>query len=172
MQNNKFEIITDDKAVQIAIDNIFGCKFIAIDSEFLRYDHLLPPKLALLQLKTDKFRCVIDPLMCNVSVLIEQIFQDKEMTKIFHDGRQDMEVLAAMIDFKDEYFDAIMDTQICDLFISYYRSGTPSYKDLVTKYCHKPIDKDLQNSRWLKRPLTDRQMQYAITDVEYLIDIY
>lgn len=172
MQDSRFEIITDNISINRVQDYIFFCKYIAIDSEFLRYDHLLPPKLALLQLKTDKIKCVIDPLMCDVSDLIEKIFQNSNLIKIFHDGRQDIEVLASMIDFKDEYFNAIVDTQIFDLFISYYKSGAPSYKDLVKKYCHKPIDKDLQNSRWLKRPLTDKQMQYAITDVEYLIDIY
>lgn len=172
MQDNVLKIITDDRSVQQVQDVITCCKSIALDSEFLRYDHFLPPKLALLQLKTDKIRCVIDPLMCDVSGLLEQIFQNNEMVKIFHDGRQDIEVLASMIDFKDEYFDSIADTQVFELFISYYKSGTPSYKDLVTKYCHKPVNKDLQNSKWLKRPLTDKQIQYAITDVEYLADIY
>ena len=43
-----------------------------------------------------------------------------------------------------------------------------SYKNLVKKYILKDISKSETNSNWQKRPLTDKQIDYAAEDVRYL----
>jgi len=178
MQNNPsssedFLYIESDKALE---DLIHTCMCdiisIAIDSEFLRFDKDSPPKLALLQFKTNSVKGVIDPLKCsNTKDFIEFIFGNKSIIKIMHDGKQDLETFEYFYRFELSE-DEIFDTQIAELFTNYYTNGTPSYKELVQKYCNKTINKKYQNSNWIKRPLTKPQIEYAITDVEYLHEIY
>ena len=177
MENNHIKkdycFIEDDDSLQTLIEShLCNINTIAIESEFLRFDRNSPPKLALLQFKTETLKGVIDPLKCRtVDFFISYLFKNKSILKILHDAKHDLETFEDLVNFeisKDEIFD----TQIAELFINYYTNGTPSYKELVQKYCGKNISKYYQNSNWMKRPLIDKQISYAITDVEFLHDIY
>jgi len=178
MRNNSsssgdFIYIENNKALDDLLNtSMRNITSIAIDSEFLRFDKDSAPKLALLQFKTATSKGVIDPLKCsNTKDFIEFIFSNKSILKIIHDGKQDLETFEYI--FKFELSEGeIFDTQIAELFTNYYVNGTPSYKELVQKYCKKTINKKYQNSNWIKRPLTKPQIEYAITDVEYLHEIY
>ena len=174
MQNdNNILYITSNEQLELILPYVNTAQFISLDSEFLRYDPEDAPKLALLQFKiVGSVKGIIDPLLCDVAPFLKCIFENHGLTKILHDGRQDLEIFAHIINFKDEFLNSVADTQVFDLFLAYYKNGTPSYKDLVNKYCFKNIDKACQNSKWLKRPLSKNQLKYAINDVEYLFDIY
>lgn len=172
-RNRDYCFIEDDDSLTKLIEShLCNIDTIAIDSEFLRFDRESPPKLALLQFKTKTVKGAIDPLRCrNVGDFISYLFKNKSIVKILHDAKQDLETFEFFVNFeisKDEIFD----TQIAELFINYYTNGTPSYKELVQKYCGKSISKYYQNSNWLKRPLIDKQISYAVTDVEFLHDIH
>ena len=60
----------------------------------------------------------------------------------------------------------IFDTQIAALFLGY--NDAPGYEKLVNHYLDKQINKDMQYSDWLERPLSKKQLEYALADVEFL----
>ena len=95
-------------------------------------------------------------------------FLEKENKKIiFHSSRSDTTVLSSNINLKikNSY-----DIQIGEKFLT--KGLGLSYGSLVETYFGIKLEKGETNSNWLKRPLSDSQIQYAAQDVEFLIGIY
>ena len=98
---------------------------------------------------------------------LNRIFQDKNITKVFHSSRGDISVLKNSI---GSSFQNIFDTQIAHRLI-YKESDQISYKKLVDFYFYKTLSKSETNSDWEKRPLSKEQIQYAAEDIKYLLNI-
>ena len=64
----------------------------------------------------------------------------------------------------------IFDTQLANAFLG--GSYSIGYQDLVIDKIDVKVDKDETRSNWLRRPLTDSQLRYAASDVEFLSDLY
>ncbi|VVC42760.1 Ribonuclease H-like domain,3'-5' exonuclease domain,HRDC-like [Cinara cedri] len=94
---------------------------------------------------------------------------NREITKVFHSCKLDMESLLTV--FKDIPA-PIFDTQIAAMFCTYYYDFV-GYSKLIEQYMGITLDKlKAKNSDWLKRPLSQEQLDYAINDVTYLYDLY
>lgn len=139
---------------------------IAVDTEFLR-EKTYHPRLCLVQVATPDECVAIDPLaMEDVSPLAE-LFDNPAVTKVFHACTQDMEVLLQALGTVPT---PIFDTQVAAAFLS--ERQQISYNGLVHAFCGVTLPKSESLTDWSRRPLTDKQLEYALDDVRYLIQAY
>lgn len=140
---------------------------IAIDCEFERQFTYIP-QLSLIQLAyKDDEAWIIDVLRIDNLDPLMQIIYDHNIVKVFHDSKQDLEILFYL---KKGLPSNLFDTQLAYMALN----GQPdiSYSKLVKLYLHHQLDKALQCSKFLERPLSDDQLQYAANDVIYLLKLY
>ena len=98
---------------------------------------------------------------------IWELLFNKNILKVFHAGRQDIEIF---FNLTGQIPEPIYDTQIAAMFCGL--GDQVSYDKLVNKFLGLTLTKDSQFSNWLQRPLTNKQLQYALADVNYLIRVY
>ena len=141
--------------------------FIAVDTEFMR-ENSYWPHLCLIQLASKKEAKIIDPLMEKIDLKpIDRLMTNKNVTKVFHSGRQDIEIFYNRNN-KTPY--PVFDTQIAGMVCGFGHSA--SYDSMVSTILKKKIDKVSRFTDWSLRPLTKKQISYALNDVVYLIKIY
>lgn len=89
---NKINLIADQSALSAFCKNIAGSEYITVDTEFLR-ESTFWPKLCLVQVATPNYSGIIDPLANNMDLKpLLDIMADPLVKKVFHAGRQDMEI--------------------------------------------------------------------------------
>ncbi len=170
--------IIDNAALDDVVALIRCEKLVALDTEFTR-EKTYYPILSLIQiaLKTSEGQklFVVDALSgVDLEPLIAIIF-DKNITKIFHASLQDLQIFCQKSgmdyhDIADCLGTSIIDTQIIANFCGFsFNSG---YSSLVETLFNKKIDKTLQRSDWQRRPLSSEQIEYALSDVLFLQEIY
>jgi len=159
-------ITTTDALVQLC-ERLQKAEFITVDTEFLR-DHTYYPKLCLIQVANDDEAHCIDPLAdgIDLSPLLE-LFEDESVLKVMHACRQDMEIFYQIM---GKLPAPIFDTQIAAMVCGF--GDSVGYETLVTKITKAQLDKSARYTDWSKRPLTDKQLHYAVGDVTYLRTIY
>lgn len=161
-------LITDQKKLDTFCASLKGCPFITIDTEFLR-EKTYYPKLCLIQVSgPDGNAMAIDPLDgdMDLSPLFNILF-DKDVLKVIHAGRQDLEIF---FNLTGKVVEPIFDTQIAAMVCGY--GDSVGYDSLVRNVTGHQIDKSSQYTDWSKRPLSERQIEYALGDVTHLIDVY
>lgn len=142
-------------------------KIIALDTEFERISTYYPI-LSLVQIALrDGKSWVIDALACPDLTPLIEILTSQDIVKVVHAGMQDFEIFQNLFAIRSEN---IFDTQIASLFVG--EEEQLSYANLVKKYFNLELDKSLQFSKWLRRPLTTEHLEYALTDVAHLIPLY
>lgn len=142
-------------------------KVIAVDTEFDRRNTYYP-KLCLIQIATSKRAFAIDVLDKRLKLSgLKSLLKDKNILKIFHSAREDVEVIYTNLDIIPE---PIFDTQVAANVLE--MGETPSYAGLVESMLGVYLDKSVQFSDWTKRPLTKTQIKYAIADVVHLRELY
>ena len=142
-------------------------EFITIDLKFLR-ENTYYAKLCLIQVGAADDAAVIDPLAegLDLSPFVE-LLKNPGITKVFHSGRQDIEILYMLTGFIPE---PLFDTQIAAMVCGYGHSV--SYETLVKKICDVELDKSSRLSNWSIRPLDKSQLCYALSDVTHLVNVY
>ena len=158
--------INEDSSLRLAMKDLESHDKLAIDTEFIWRDTYFP-KLSLIQIATDNKIYILDCHALNMSVL-EKVFSNKKILKIFHSVRGDSSVIFNCLGIKIEN---IFDTQLAEDILSQNSGVQISYKKLVKKYLFKSISKSETNSDWDKRPLRKKQLDYAAEDVRYLHSI-
>jgi ribonuclease D len=147
-------------------NKIKNSPYIALDTEFIR-EKTYYPRLALLQIADSEHCACIDPLSIeNLDPLIP-LLQDQKITKIFHAGKQDMEILFQRF---GQLPASVFDTQIAAAILGH--GGQVSYAQLVENILSLKLDKTQTRTDWMKRPLSQKQIEYAENDVKYLVKIY
>ncbi len=160
-------LITHNEQLKDFCNQISSCQVIAVDTEFSR-ENTYYPKLCLIQVASENHSAAIDPLSSSIDLEpIKKILLSSKITKIFHSSRQDLETLNHFFSILPNN---IFDTQLASSLCGFGESI--SYENLVSKLTGKEIDKSYRISDWSKRPLSEAQLEYAITDVIYLIEIY
>jgi ribonuclease D len=141
--------------------------FITIDTEFLR-DKTFWPQLCLVQLASPREAAAVDALAdgLDLSSLLE-LLKNKAVVKVFHAARQDLEIFYHMM---GEVPAPIADTQVMGMACGFGDSA--SYETLCAKLASASVDKLSRFTDWAHRPLTDRQLAYALDDVTHLQVIY
>lgn len=141
--------------------------FVTIDTEFIR-ETTFWPKLCLIQLAIPGKVILIDPLAEDIDLSsFFELMANQDVVKVFHAARQDIEIIYNLSKIIPS---PIFDTQIAAMVCGYRESI--SYEQLVRDISKKTISKTLRFTDWKSRPLTPEQLEYAKSDVTYLIDIY
>lgn len=139
---------------------------IAIDTEFLR-EKTYHAKLCLVQVATPDECVVIDPLAIDDLGPLAELMTDVDTLKVFHACSQDMEVLFHALGSVPA---PIFDTQVAAGFLG--ERAQCSYHNLVSTFCGVSLPKTESLTDWSRRPLSPKQIEYALDDVRYLIDAY
>lgn len=142
-------------------------KFITLDTEFHR-ERTYYPKLCLIQIAGENEYAIIDPLSEELDLTpLKKLLLSSKSVKVMHACRQDVEIFYNLFEAVPP---GIFDTQIAAMVLGH--GDQVSYEKLVKHYTKEKLDKDSRFSDWARRPLTDRQLVYAIADVTHLRDIY
>jgi len=145
---------------------LLKCPYLGIDSEFRRTnkDNM---KLALLQVNDSTEIYLIDCLKIREPNTICSFLSSPDVTKIFHSCKEDNE---AIYSWTNQKVHNIYDTQIANALLG--GSFSLSYQDLVKEKFGLKVSKDETRTNWLRRPLSESQLNYAASDVFFLIDLY
>lgn len=140
---------------------------LSVDTEFVRKTTYWP-KLCLIQLAFDNQVALIDPLPQKLDLSpLKEVFLDPKILKIFHAARQDLEVFFLLW---NQVPHPIADTQILAMVCSF--GDSISYDKLSEAIIGKKLDKSQQHTDWAQRPLSAKQINYAMGDVEHLQQIH
>lgn len=141
--------------------------WLAIDTEFVRQDTYYP-LLSLVQICTqDGELAIIDPLTIEDMSSLWTLLADVNVCKVFHSARQDIEVLFQVGGLMPQ---AIFDTQIACVFLGH--GDMAGFARVIEAELNVQIDKDQTRTNWHQRPLSDKQIAYALDDVRYLAPLY
>ena len=144
-----------------------NAKFLAVDTEFLR-ERTYYPQLCLIQISDGVDAVAIDPLAPNLDLNpLWDLMRNQNITKVFHAGNQDMEIfLHLMGSLPAPIYDTQIAAMVCGL------GDQVGYDKLVKAMLNHDIDKTSRFTDWSKRPLSNRQIVYALDDVIYLAKLY
>ncbi|MBP0617327.1 ribonuclease D [Jiella mangrovi] len=141
--------------------------FVTIDTEFIR-ETTFWPELCLIQMASPDEGVIIDPLAPGIDLSpLYALMADKTVLKVFHAARQDIEILHKLAGRVPE---PLFDTQIAAMVCGFGESI--AYDQLVARLTDARIDKTSRFTDWRRRPLTDKQLAYALADVTHLRDVY
>ena len=161
-------LITTTDALAELCERLGKGDFVCVDTEFMR-ENTYWPELCLVQIGDEHEAAAIDPLAKGIDLkpLLDLLTENEDVLKIFHAGSQDVEIFYNLTGKTPH---PIFDTQIAMMAIS--QSEQIGYANLVEHWLDKTIDKGARFTDWSRRPLTDRQLEYAIGDVTYLAKIF
>ena len=161
-----FTVITDNTSL-LEICNLAQMKStVALDTEFMRVSTYFP-KLGLIQLYDGERVSLIDPLAITDFSPFVELLVNPNVLKILHSCSEDLLV------FLQEFGQLprpMIDTQIMARFLGLGTSA--GLAKLAQQYLNVEIDKGATRTNWIKRPLSDIQLQYAAGDVWYLLPLY
>ncbi len=159
--------VKESKQLKLLCSQFNNAKHLTIDTEFIR-EKTYWPKLCLIQIYDGKEKVIIDPLEKNLNLdPFFKILNNKKIIKIFHSGRQDIEIF---YNLTKKIPKNIFDTQIAAMVCGF--GDSIGYEALVSQILKKKVDKTSRFTNWSNRPLSKKQINYAISDVTYLFDIY
>ncbi|MCP5361183.1 MAG: ribonuclease D [Hyphomicrobiales bacterium] len=160
-------VITDSAELKKRITPLMKETFVTVDTEFVR-EKVYYPQLCLIQLGGSEDAFAVDPMAKGLDMEpLIKLLRNKKVLKVFHAAQQDLEVFFNLM---GKLPTPIFDTQLAALVLGH--GEAPSYAKLVKEICHKQLDKSSRFTDWSKRPLTEKQVEYAISDVTYLRKIY
>jgi ribonuclease D len=161
-----YTIIDNDASLISFCENIKSVEWMAVDTEFIgerRYETLL----CLIQVATVDGYYLIDPIRVTDLKPFLDLIESPLILKITHAGENDYRLLNQNWHVVPQN---LFDTQVAAGFIGL---GYPiSYAKLVEKELDKTIDKGYAATDWETRPLKTKQVEYALSDVTHLKEIY
>ncbi|MBI3495780.1 MAG: ribonuclease D [Proteobacteria bacterium] len=159
--------IADNAELAALCHRLSNAPFVAIDTEFLR-DKTYWPLLCLVQLAGPEEAHAIDALAPGIDLApLLELLRAADVVKVFHAARQDVEIFFHMT---GEVPSPIFDSQVAAMVCGF--GDQVSYETLAGKLTGARIDKSSRFTDWSRRPLTERQLGYALADVTYLRTIY
>jgi ribonuclease D len=141
--------------------------YITVDTEFIR-DKTYFPQLCLVQIAGPDEAAALDPLApgMDLSPLFE-LMAAPTLLKVFHAARQDIEIF---VNLAGAVPAPLFDTQVAAMVCGF--GDSVSYETLAGKLAGAHIDKSSRFTDWAQRPLSERQLRYALTDVVPLRTVY
>ncbi len=162
------DLITTTDALSDLCERLAKSEFVAIDTEFMR-ENTYWPELCLIQIGNEEEAAAVDPLADGIDLkpLLDLMCENEDVLKVFHAGGQDLEII---VNLTGKTPHPVFDTQIAMMAIS--QSEQIGYANLVDHWLGIVVDKGARFTDWSRRPLTDRQIEYAIGDVTHLATIF
>ncbi|WP_085809681.1 ribonuclease D [Sphingomonas sp. TZW2008] len=161
-------LITDSATLANLCARLADAPFVCVDTEFMR-ENTYWPELCLIQIADTEEAAAIDPKAPGLDMkpLLDLLTENDEVLKVFHAGGQDLEIIYNLTG-KTPY--PLFDTQVAAMALG--QGEQIGYSNLVDSWLGIQIDKGARFTDWSRRPLDDRQVDYAIGDVTHLSKIF
>ena len=160
-------VIADSTSLTKFCDRLIKSSYITVDTEFMR-DQTYWPRLCLVQIANEHEAAAIDTLAKGINITpLLNLLTNSRILKIFHAARQDLEIFYRLM---GKLPSPIFDTQIAAMVCGFGDSA--GYDTLVRKLTDETIDKSSRFTDWALRPLSQRQINYALGDVTHLRQVY
>jgi ribonuclease D len=160
-------VITTQQELETAVAALEKSAFVTVDTEFIR-ETTFWPELCLIQMAAPGVTALVDPLSPDIDLKpFFALMANEAVIKVFHAARQDIEIifhLGALIPHP------VFDTQVAAMVCGF--GDSVSYDQLVQKITGTHLDKSSRFTDWRHRPLSEKQLTYALADVTHLIDVY
>lgn len=141
--------------------------FITIDTEFIR-ETTFWPELCLVQMASEAEAVLVDPLASGIDLApMFELLADESVLKVFHAARQDIEIF---YNLSGKVPHPVFDTQVAAMVCGF--GDAIAYDQLVRRISGAQIDKSSRFTDWRQRPLSEKQLNYALADVTHLRDVY
>jgi ribonuclease D len=161
------ELITETAALSDLCEALSHDEFVTVDTEFLR-ESTYWSELCLIQIAGEKLNGLIDPLAKGMDLKpFFALMDNPNVLKVFHAARQDVEIFVHRAGTVPH---PIFDTQIAAMVCGF--GDQVSYEGLVRKLANAQIDKSSRFTDWSRRPLSEKQLAYALSDVTHLRTVY
>jgi ribonuclease D len=161
------DLITTTDELAAVCSRIARHPFVTVDTEFLR-ETTYYPLLCVAQMASPDEAVVIDALAAGIDLApFFALMANEKVVKVFHAARQDIEIVWNMAETIPH---PIVDTQVAAMVLGY--GDSISYDQLVQRITGDTLDKSHRFTDWTRRPLSDAQIAYALSDVTHLRDVY
>lgn len=161
------QIITTTNDLTDLCSKLKSSDYVTVDTEFMR-ESTYWPNLCLIQIASDDEEAIIDPLAPGLDMSsLYELMADTSIVKVFHAARQDIEIFFHL---SGQIPTPLFDTQVAAMVCGF--GEQISYSMLVQKITKTELDKSSRFTDWAKRPLSEKQLTYAMGDVTYLREVY
>lgn len=161
------DLITTTDELAAVCSRMARHPFVTVDTEFLR-ETTYYPLLCVAQMASPAEAVVIDALATGIDLApFFALMANEKIVKVFHAARQDIEIVWNMAKTIPH---PIVDTQVAAMVLGY--GDSISYDQLVQRITGDTLDKSHRFTDWTRRPLSDAQIAYAVSDVTHLRDVY
>ena len=161
-------LITDTAALADLCGRLAQADFVTVDTEFMR-ESTYWPELCLIQVADVNEAAAIDPKAPGLDLqpLLDLLVDNEDVLKVFHAGGQDLEIVYNLTGKTPH---PLFDTQVAAMALG--QGEQIGYSNLVDSWLGIQIDKGARFTDWSRRPLDERQVDYAIGDVTHLARIF
>jgi ribonuclease D len=161
------KLITTTDELAAFCKPLASTEFVAVDTEFMR-ERTYWPKLCLAQVAGPDEAAAIDSLAEGIDLApLDELMANPRVLKVFHAARQDIEIFYLRM---NKVPTPIFDTQVAAMVCGHGEAA--SYESLATRLAKARIDKSSRFTDWARRPLSERQIAYALSDVTHLRVVY
>lgn len=161
------DLITTTESLYRLCDSLASETFITVDTEFMR-ESTYWPDLCLIQVAGETIHGLIDPLAPGIDLKpFFALMDNPNVLKVFHAARQDIEIMVHRAGIVPH---PVFDTQIAAMVCGF--GDQVGYEAIVRKLAKAQIDKSSRFTDWSRRPLSEKQLAYALADVTHLRVVY
>ena len=161
------DLIATTAELAAACERFARNPFVSVDTEFLR-ETTFWPKLCVVQMASPDEAVVVDAIAPEIDLQpLFRLMADARVAKVFHAARQDVEIfwnLAKLVPAP------LFDTQVAAMVLGH--GDSISYDQLVQRITGDQLDKSSRFTDWSRRPLSEAQLNYAVSDVTHLVTVY
>ncbi|MCP8889568.1 ribonuclease D [Sphingomonas faeni] len=161
-------LISDSATLANLCARMADADYVCVDTEFMR-ESTYYPELCLIQIADDKEAAAIDPMAPGIDLkpLLDLLVENHDVLKVVHAGGQDIEIVYNLTG-KTPF--PLFDTQVAAMALG--QGEQIGYSNLVDSWLGIAVDKGARFTDWARRPLDERQIEYAIGDVTHLSKIF
>ena len=161
-------LITDSESLLALCERLAKSPFVAVDTEFMR-ENTYWPDLCLIQIGNEEEAAAIDPKAEGIDLtpLLSLLVNNEDVLKVFHAGGQDLEIIFNLTGGTPH---PLFDTQVAAMALGL--GEQIGYSNLVESLIGQSLDKGARFTDWGRRPLDQRQIDYAIGDVTHLAALF
>ncbi len=160
-------VLTDPVEVAALCGRLGQQNIVTVDTEFMR-ERTYWPILCLIQVAGPDEAIAIDPRADGMDLApLFDLLRNPDVLKVFHAARQDLEIFYHLM---GEVPHPIFDSQVAAMVCGF--GEQVSYEQLAKRLANARIDKASRFTDWCRRPLTQKQVDYALADVTHLRTVY
>ena len=160
-------LITESADLAAFCAKVSTSSYVTVDTEFMR-DRTYYPQLCLVQVAGPDDAAAIDALAPGIDLApLLALMDNPTILKVFHAARQDLEIF---YNLTGRVPTPLFDTQVAAMVCGF--GDQVSYETLAAQLSRARIDKSVRFTDWAQRPLSERQVTYALSDVTHLRPAY